>query len=583
MKIQTYQSRVRMTDKIASQPLNVQANSAAFEGGGQSLVTIGGAIAAQSKWMDAEQKLVNASEVSKAEDAYEQELVTLENQIANTPAYNAKPQLAKFYFEQRAKVLKAGVASKITGRLAKTTFGAKARDMEGTSRLRLMKLARTRLVSESMAKIFEDVDTLEKEISKLNPDHPDYQKKWDALYGKGNKKGKFDEAVANGYIKAEDRYKYEKRSRGNVQVNQIGKLLQGATELSGTEGDIKNGTAAKKALEVYRDLESGFAPDLTPDDRQKLSEQALRLYHALDQRRVSLFNQKQAREKKDRVESQLNNFTAMSSRFLNADKSPDDQDAQAKRPTLIEIATALETKDITESQKNTLLTFLERKGAIVTDRPYVASLVEKIRKSDSKAEIEKVYTEALTNLKRLNYTDIEFLRNIAQQYNANTPRMKRAKIFGKLLEGYIKPSGILDKILPGASQRASLVEARFDLAILVGAEPRDAFNEAIESFNTDHQVNLREIPLPRFLPSYPGEGIGDMDIVNRDLSTWTLSDVQQSREKTKKNYKGRVDLLASELFSLEMIEKYIAQRTAAKNEADRVSNDETNELKERNR
>jgi len=243
----------------------------------------------------------------------------------------------------------------------------------------------------------------------------------------------------------------------------------------------------------------------------------------------------------------------------------------------------LETKDITESQKNTLLTFLERKGAIVTDRPYVASLVEKIRKSDSKAEIEKVYTEALTNLKRLNYTDIEFLRNIAQQYNANTPRMKRAKIFGKLLEGYIKPSGILDKILPGASQRASLVEARFDLAILVGAEPRDAFNEAIESFNTDHQVNLREIPLPRFLPSYPGEGIGDMDIVNRDLSTWTLSDVQQSREKTKKNYKGRVDLLASELFSLEMIEKYIAQRTAAKNEADRVSNDETNELKERNR
>ena len=583
MKIQTYQSRVRMTDKIASQPLNVQANSAAFEGAGQSIVTIGGAIAAQSKWMDAEQKLVNASEVSKAEDAYEQELVTLENQIANTPAYNAKPQLAKFYFEQRAKVLKAGVASKITGRLAKTTFGAKARDMEGTSRLRLMKLARTRLVSESMAKIFEDVDTLEKEISKLNPDHPDYQKKLDALYGKGNKKGKFDEAVANGYIKAEDRYKYEKRSRGNVQVNQIGKLLQGATELSGTEGDIKNGTAAKKALEVYRDLESGFAPDLTPDDRQKLSEQALRLYHALDQRRVSLFNQKQAREKKDRVESQLNNFTAMSSRFLNADKSPDDQDAQAKRPTLIEIATALETKDITESQKNTLLTFLERKGAIVTDRPYVASLVEKIRKSDSKAEIEKVYTEALTNLKRLNYTDIEFLRNIAQQYNANTPRMKRAKIFGKLLEGYIKPSGILDKILPGASQRASLVEARFDLAILVGAEPRDAFNEAIESFNTDHQVNLREIPLPRFLPSYPGEGIGDMDIVNRDLSTWTLSDVQQSREKTKKNYKGRVDLLASELFSLEMIEKYIAQRTAAKNEADRVSNDETNELKERNR
>ena len=520
MKIQTYQSRVRMTDKIASQHLNVQANSAAFEGGGQSIVTIGGAIAAQSKWMDAEQKLVNASEVSKAEDAYEQALVTLENQIANTPAYNANPQAAKAEFKIRSELLKAGVASKIKGRLAKTTFGAKARDMEGTSRLRVMKLARTRLVSESMAETFEKRDKLENELSKLDPKSEAYQKKLDALFGKGNKRGLFDEAVANGYIKAEDRYKYEKRSRGNIQVNHVSQLLTGASALSGTEDDLKTGIAAKQALNIHTGLQNNNWPDLTPDDRQKLSEQSLRLHHALGRSRESLFNQKQSREKKERVERQLNNFTAMSSRFLNADKSPDDQDAQAKRPTLIEIATALETKDITESQKNTLLTFLERKGAIVTDTPYVASLVERIRKSDSKAEIEKYYTEALTNLKRLNYKDIEFLRNIAQQYNANTPRMKRAKIFGSLIDKYTKTSDILDKILPGASQRAGQVKARFDLAILEGIQPRDAFNEAIESFNTDGKVNLRTVPIPTFVPSNPEKTFGGVEIPTRDLATW---------------------------------------------------------------
>ena len=272
----------------------------------------------------------------------------------------------------------------------------------------------------------------------------------------------------------------------------------------------------------------------------------------------------------------------MSSRFLNADKSPDDQDAQAKRPTLIEIATALETKDITESQKNTLLTFLERKGAIVTDTPYVASLVERIRKSDSKAEIEKYYTEALTNLKRLNYKDIEFLRNIAQQYNANTPRMKRAKIFGSLIDKYTKTSDILDKILPGASQRAGQVKARFDLAILEGIQPKDAFNEAIESFNTEGKGNLRAIPIPKFLPSYRGEGIGDMDIVNRDLSTWTLSEVESSRAQAKSKYKGRIGSLAVELFNLEMIEKYIAQRNDAESEVKKAISDQTQKLAEEN-
>ena len=323
-------------------------------------------------------------------------------------------------------------------------------------------------------------------------------------------------------------------------------------------------------------------PDLTPDDRQKLSEQSLRLHHALGRSRESLFNQKQAREKKDRDKRQLTNFTAMSSRFLNFQVNPEDADAKAKRPTLIEIATAFEAKDINESQKNHLITFLERKGAIVTDTPYVASLVEKIRKADSKAEIEKYYTEALTNLKRLNYKDIEFLRNIAQQYNSNTPRMKRAKIFGSLIDKYTKTSDILDKILPGASQRAGQVKARFDLAILEGIQPKDAFNEAIESFNTEGKVNLRAIPIPKFLPSYRGEGIGDMDIVNRDLSTWTLSDVESSRAQAKSKYKGRIGSLAVELFNLEMIEKYIAQKKALENETEKEIKNQTSELEKEN-
>ena len=54
MKIPTYKSQVKMTDRVAAQRMNVQANSAAFEGPGQAVAALGKQIAAQSSWMEQE-------------------------------------------------------------------------------------------------------------------------------------------------------------------------------------------------------------------------------------------------------------------------------------------------------------------------------------------------------------------------------------------------------------------------------------------------------------------------------------------------------------------------------------------------
>ena len=578
MKIPTYERRARMTDKVASQPLNIQANSGAFEGGGQSLVTIGNAVMAQATWMDAEQKIVNANEVSKAEGLYKEALIKLENEINETPAYNSNPKQAAAYFELRNKALLANSAKGITGKLATSTFLTNANDLKLTSKARMTKIARARLVSKSIEEAQIKANTLENELAELEPGSSQYKKKEDELYGRGNKEGVFDSMVMKGIIKPTDRYKFEKKSRGKVESNHIHKALTVAQTMSLTEDDIKTGSASKQALQVYNDIIAGKHKHLDFDQKQKLAEQALRLSNTLMTRRNNEFERKQLREKRDRDDRHLNNSNALLSRIITERTKPDDADAQKKAPTAIEVEKAFVNKQINKSQYEGIIRALNSQGAVVTDRNYLANQVERIRKAQSKQEIEKVITESYKNISRLNYDDLRFLRSMAEQYAANTPRMKRAKIFGTLIDTLLKPSGILDNILPGARERAGLVKTNFDIAIMENVDPLEAFNTALDQFRVDEKINLRKIPIPRFLPVAPGaEALAE----NRDISTWTLADVSASREMAKTKFKGRVGSLATELFNLEMIDRYIAVRDDALSNLDQI-NEQTKQLQDQN-
>lgn len=591
MKIPTYQNKVRMSDAIASQPLNVQANSGAFEGAGQALVTVGNAIAAQSAWLDTEQKLVNATEVAKAKTAYEAELIKLEDEISKNTVYNSKPKQAQVYFNLRAKQLSLRAAGSITGRKARTTFASEAQALNSTTGLRITKLARTRLVSENITKALEDADTQERKLSKLDPNSKEYKDIYASLYGVKDDKGRilvsgiFDKLEEIGYLSAKDRFTYEKRSKGNVNRNSINQLLLGASELSGSKDDIESGAAGKQAMQVYNDLKNpNLFKDLSVNDRQNFSEQALSLATQLDERRVRLFNTKESNEKKARTKKQLNNFNALSSRFLTAKTNPNDGDAQQKQPTLIEIEKMFINKQISESQKNSAIKMLNQQGSIITDQAFLANLIEKIRKADSKAEIEKVIDEGYKNVTtRLNFENMTSLRQMAEQYNSKTPRMKRAKIFGNLVDDLIKPTGILDKILPGSSQRAAQIKTKFEIAILEGVEPIDAFNEAVKSFDAQNKVNLKAIPPPKFLPNYPIRDALTLEQPNRDISTWTMADVATSREMTKTKFKGGIGSLALELFNLDLIERYIEQRDAVNSDVSKVLDEQTKELNELNK
>ena len=172
-----------MTDRVAAQRMNVQANSSAFEGPGQAVAALGKQVAAQASWMEQEQKLVNASEVASAKRLYASDLIQLENDIAKDPAYNTNPASAKTRFDTKSKQLFKTRSLKVVGNLAKTTFNTEAENLKSPSRLRTTKLARSRLVSENIVGKLTEASDAEKKLALLDPKSPDYKKLLESIIG----------------------------------------------------------------------------------------------------------------------------------------------------------------------------------------------------------------------------------------------------------------------------------------------------------------------------------------------------------------------------------------------------------------
>ena len=557
-----------MTDRVAAQRMNVQANSAAFEGPGQAVAALGKQIAAQSSWMEQEQKLVNASEVSNAKRLYATDLIQLENDISIDPKYNSNPIEARKQFETKSRSLFKTRSLNVKGNLAKTTFSTEAENLKAPSRLRTTKLART-TASEA-----------EKKLAELDPTSDDYEDLLETIIGvkdiHGNiiKPGVFGELALNGSIKAQDQLKYERKFLSGVSRNTVNKLLLGASTDSGSEDDLANGTAGKQAMLVYNQLQDpNQHSNLTATDRTKLSEEALRLATQLDNRRISLFNQQESREKKKRTEKQKTNFNALISRIQKFRQDPRNLKKGEIKVAPIEANQLLENGDISVSQHNAVIKALNDQGAVVSDKDYIASLIRKISEAPDKFVIAKVVNEAYKNVNtRLNYADLTMVRQAGEQYTSKTPRAKLATKLGSLLKTLTATSGVMDRIMPGSGKRGESVYDGYLLQVADGASPLEAFQEAFESYNTTERIILKEIPLPRFRPnvalsmevSSMVDDFNQSSPEKRDLSKWTLRDIAWSRNKAQTEWKGKVGSLARQEVYLDMLERYVEQRERAK-------------------
>ena len=578
MKIPTYRSKVQQTDQIVAQPFNVQVNSGVMEAEGQAVAGFKNNFDAAAQWMVTEQKLENATEVSKGERSFAAELEAIQTKIEANPKFNSKPEKISKEFDRQALLKRNLISKSVNGSLAKTTFLTNARTTQNTNRLKIKQTARVRLTAESITEKLIESEEIQKKLSDLDPklNPVDYQIQSEKLFGNPTKniKGIFESLVDLGHLNEKQAYTYIKSAKNKISVQQVEKGLLSANQLSLSVDDMDNGVAAKAVRNVQLRIQNGDYPDLTVQAKQNLLERADKLMSQLVRARNAEQTRVESSAAKNLKTGQSNRYVAFASSIIKANKDPNNREAQTTKPSLGELQIALEQRDITPVHYNNLIQQLNNVDAAVPNRNFYNDTLRKIRVADTKQEIENLVTNAYAQLSPTAATPInrEMMTTIeqrAEQFVTKTPEAIATKKFGELLKALTDPSGILDKIMGGSSERAALVMFTFDAQISEnGKTPQEAFRMAIDQFNISDKANLNAIPLPLFPPFQEDEqkvsrGFSQTNILKTNLKDWTIEDIQNSRKETLRKFEGKPSLLGSELFKLKMLEKYLVAKDPA--------------------
>jgi hypothetical protein len=149
----------------------------------------------------------------------------------------------------------------------------------------------------------------------------------------------------------------------------------------------------------------------------------------------------------------------------------------------------------------------------------------------------------------------------------NSPETKRANSYSKALTKVLASTDFLDKVLPGAKDRAAFVQIDFEARIADGEDPAVAFTEALEAFRTRGTVKLNSIPRPQFGPA-------------KRLNEWTLEEVEEARTETITKFRGKANTLATQMLILNSISSYLgAHKKAVEEASEKDANHEKSETK----
>ena len=241
-------------------------------------------------------------------------------------------------------------------------------------------------------------------------------------------------------------------------------------------------------------------------------------------------------------------------------------------PTLIELTDDLAAGLIDTDRYDKLSAALKNEDPVGSDNPYIGSILGEIRGAKTEEELRGIINEMEKELGpkgKLKFSDFQILEQRALAAIGNSPETKRANSYSKALTKVLASTDFLDKVLPGAKDRAAFVQIDFEARIADGEDPATAFTEALEAFRTRGTVKLNSIPRPQFGPA-------------KRLNEWTLDEVETARNRTKTEFKGKANTLATQMLILNALSSYLGARDAAAKEAKEAGDGLTNAEKLKN-
>lgn len=519
-----------------ARPLSSRLDPGAMAAPGAALAQLGNTISDTGQaWLEKEIAIRNQQEVAKAKS----HMSTVVDNAREAVKMIPDPRVAEYEFNrivtaEQQRVKKGGVEGlSFTTGSGRRSWQAETSTLIANGAKNVRTTARTLMADTAVADAYRKLD-------QLADDRANAQNQADKQYLENDMRMLVGNLEAIGHVDPKQAFTLTKSYLSKSDTLLIEKQLLEAERTNDPD-------MAEKVFSAIQDPEQ--YKNLEGEARQDLSERALGLADRLERKRLADDDRQERRNKTQIEKTQRDTFRTLASQIAKHQQDPEEP-----LPSLLQILDAFAANDLSPSGFEKIRELLQSSGdPIIVDKVLVGEFFKEIRNAESEAQLEEIEDRAYNYLnKKLDLDAVERIRNRISEAKSNTPQARQAKIFGDLLESVSQAGGILDSILPGAKEKAAVIEAQFEADIADGVPVTQAFRSAVDALQKGQVANLRSLAPPRL-----GAASG------KPLDQWTVEDVRQSREVTKTDFSGKASTLALELFKLRVLENYITNKPSA--------------------
>lgn len=603
LRIPTYKSRTKMNTRNTAGLITRKADASAFAAPGLAQAEIGDSISSLAKqYGQYEKKILHNTQLNAAKSAYNSKLIEIQNEIELDPKLNANPDLATSEFNRRARLARESITStgsiKIGNQVVKdltfslrqsrNAFADASSTAATTAGSSVRKLARSRMIDQSIGATLELADKLSQEIHSGAFSGPDLQRKKDELYGRTvidtqtgavirTSSGIFDQLQNMGHLTGKQVQAYEKSYRVKGARADVTNAMRKAAQ-----GDPVTAAQALGDFAIQIQDTNNF-PDLPALDRATYATTVERLRTSLEAKAMAA----ETKKINDGIKQQNLTYTKTFRKFFTQIRQSraGTQDANGqliKPPTVadfIEAENADELKPGDAEKLTQMLTSLD------PPQPNPRVLLD-ARKRVRNATDQTAINNEIDNMRAevgvtISPGEFEAFENYAASAIAKTPEYRKRRRYEKLFDKLFAAEGPLDRIIGGVQQQSAILRAEFDAMVDDKVPIDDAFREIYRSFLDNKKIQLEALVPPKFGPVIGADPLGDPGMT-KPLKEWTAEDVIETRKITMQKYSGRASGLAIEIFKLDALMEYLeAQGELDAAEVEAIQNQKS-ELQRRN-
>ena len=561
MKVPTYTRQTGLTTKTGATAFSVRANPGALSAGLSGLTTL--ANAAQDYAVN-EVKERRQNELTQKENEYKLKLQELQVEMSQTDptiVMQGDKKNGILSYDERAREIRNNLGLEIDSKIVRKRFNASATQEAFQERISVMQDARNREIDKNKATKLQAAELLFRDVTQ----------------GSGNKKtnalaklfggsmptgpsgmdteqvtGIFDEMASRGLITNTQAVQYTQKYKQRIDKSDSRNRLIQAD---------KSGDPAQ-AAQLIQDLgnPANFA-NMTQEDRDTALKQAVDMEQALRKRQLSQLEKQERLDKKAQKNRHDTTSRTMLSKIQKFRADPTEAN-RAAIPTLVDIADALVSDQIDDTQAKLLTGLINDEDADQRDPDLIMSIFQGIGNAQDADEVAEQTSRITPNMGTggsIPLDDALKLQRYADSKLTKTRESDDIKFYGDQLDDLTGQTAFrLGKLGVGQDEIERQLDAADTYRRLVldpdkPMKPRDAYQMVGEQFERARRDELNFLAPAAFLERH---------FDNATPDTWTIEMVDNARASIRTNQNMSQLEKALEFETLDLIVEKISIRDA---------------------